>query len=154
MSSRLAVIPVYYVRYSRDYVDPAKAEEARKAGNEMFQSSKYPEAIRLYDESIKRAPADPRGYSNRAAAYTKLGSPIEALKDCEKALELDPNFNKAYLRKAQCHYMMKDFHKALDTYDKALKLFPEVCVDYLVLLAVLCSYYCTACHHWLHRILI
>lgn len=111
---------------AKDYQDPAKAEEARKLGNEMFTAQKFPEAIKYYDEAIKRAPLDPRAYSNRAAAYSKLGSPHVALKDCEKCLELDPNFNKGYLRKGQCHFMMKDYHKALETYDRGLKLFPEV----------------------------
>jgi stress-induced-phosphoprotein 1 len=36
-----------------------------------------------------------------------------ALKDADKALELDPNFIKVYARKANIHSMMKENHKAL-----------------------------------------
>jgi stress-induced-phosphoprotein 1 len=32
---------------------------------------------------------------------------------------------KAYLRKGTCHHFLKEYHKALDTYDKGLKLDPE-----------------------------
>ena len=48
-----------------------------------------------------------------------------ALKDAEKCLQLDPNFVKAYLRKGTCHHFMKEYHKALDSFDKGLKLDPE-----------------------------
>ena len=48
----------------------------------------------------RRNPADAKIYSNRAACYTKLMSFDLSLKDCDKAIELDPKFIKAYLRKA------------------------------------------------------
>ena len=50
--------------------------------------------------SHRRNPADAKIYSNRAACYTKLMSFDLSLKDCDKAIELDPKFIKAYLRKA------------------------------------------------------
>ena len=48
-----------------------------------------------------------------------------AMKDAEKCLELDPNFAKAYLRKGTCHHFMKEYHKALEAFDRGLKLEPE-----------------------------
>ena len=48
-----------------------------------------------------------------------------ALKDAEKCLEIDPNFVKAYYRKGTCHHLMKEYHKAMEAYDKGLKLDPE-----------------------------
>lgn len=47
------------------------------------------------------------------------------MKDAEKCLSLDPNFVKGYLRKATCHHFMKEYHKALSTYDQGLKIDPE-----------------------------
>ncbi len=49
----------------------------------------------------RRNPTDAKIYSNRAACYTKLMSFDLALKDCERAIELDPQFIKAYLRKVR-----------------------------------------------------
>ena len=48
----------------------------------------------------RRNPSDAKIYSNRAACYTKLRSFDLSLKDCEKAIELDPKFIRAYLHKA------------------------------------------------------
>ena len=58
-----------------------------------------------------------------------------ALKDAEKCIELCPTFGamiwivyflqvavKGYTRKAICHFYMKEYHKALESYDKGLKI--------------------------------
>ncbi len=49
----------------------------------------------------------------------------QALKDAEKCLELDDKFVKAYLRKGTCHHLMKEYHKAIDAFDKGLNLDPS-----------------------------
>lgn len=64
---------------------------------------------------IQRAPEDPRGYSNRAAALAKLMSFPEAVKDCDEAIKRDPKFMRAYIRKAQAQLAMRDYNKCLDT---------------------------------------
>ena len=77
--------------------------EAKQKGNELFKAGDFSGAVKNYTEAIKRNPADAKIYSNRAACYTKLMSFDLALKDCDKAIELDPEFIKAYLRKAMVH---------------------------------------------------
>ena len=59
-------------------------------------------------------------YSNRAACYTKLFSLNEALKDADLCIELAPDFVKGYSRKAAAQYFMKDYDKAMQTYQKGL----------------------------------
>lgn len=48
-----------------------------------------------------------------------------ALKDAEKCIQIDPKFIKGYIRKATIHHFMKEYHKALSTYDQGLKIDPE-----------------------------
>ena len=62
----------------------------------------------------KRAPEDPRGYANRAAALIKLMTFPGAVADCDEAIKRDPKFIKAYLRKAQAYFAMKEYSKCLD----------------------------------------
>ncbi len=68
---------------------------------------------------IKRAPDDPRGYSNRAACFIKLLSFPSAVQDCDEAIKRDPNFIRAYLRKAQAYFAMREYNKCLDVCQEA-----------------------------------
>ncbi len=100
--------------------DPVKAEEERELGNARFKEGKFPEAVHHYSEAIKRNPRDHRAYSNRSACYTKLAAWNEGLKDAETCIELAPTFGKGYSRKGAVQFFMKDYDKALATYQAGL----------------------------------
>jgi len=107
------------------YLDPAKAEEHREAGNAFFKENKMADAKREYDEAVKRNPMDAKLYSNRAAALTKLLAYPDALRDLDECLKLDPKFIKAYSRKGAAHFFMKEYNKALKAYDDGIKMDPD-----------------------------
>jgi len=107
------------------YIDPVKAEEAREEGNAKFKAQDWPGAVAAYTEMTKRAPEDPRGYSNRAAAFVKLLEFPSALEDCDKAIEKDPKFIRAYIRKAQAYLGMREYSKCVDACDEANKVDAE-----------------------------
>jgi stress-induced-phosphoprotein 1 len=107
------------------YIDIDKSQKAREEGNAAFRAADFPKAIEWYTEAHRRNPQDPVPLSNRAAAYMKLGEVPSALRDIDKALELDPKFVRAYARKGQAHMLMKEYHKALDAYEKGLELDPN-----------------------------
>ena len=87
------------------YINPEIAEEHKNKGNEFFKAGDFPSAIKEFDEGVKRDPNNKFIYSNRAFAYIKLMEPVRALKDADKALELDPEFVKAWARKGTCHQL-------------------------------------------------
>ncbi|RMZ86938.1 hypothetical protein DV736_g5842, partial [Chaetothyriales sp. CBS 134916] len=101
------------------YVDPQKAEEARLLGAEKWKAGDWPAAVEAYTEMTKRAPDDPRGYSNRAAAMIKLLAFPSAIQDCDEAIKREPNNVKAYLRKAQALFGMKEYNRCLDVCTEA-----------------------------------
>ncbi|KAL1855027.1 Hsp90 cochaperone [Paecilomyces lecythidis] len=108
------------VKAERDaYIDPAKAEEARELGQKKFQEADWPGAVDAFTEMTKRAPDDPRGFSNRAAALIKLMAFPQAVQDCDEATKRDPKFIRAYIRKAQALQAMKEYNKALDVLEEA-----------------------------------
>ncbi|KPI38732.1 Heat shock-like protein [Cyphellophora attinorum] len=103
------------------YLDPEKAEEARILGGEKWKAADWPGAVEAYTEMTKRAPDDPRGYSNRAAAMIKLLAFPSAIQDCDEAIKRDPKMTKAYLRKAQALFGMKEYNRCLDACTEALE---------------------------------
>ncbi|KAL7897261.1 hypothetical protein HDV63DRAFT_390389 [Trichoderma sp. SZMC 28014] len=104
------------------YIDPAKAEEAREEGNKKFKEMDFPGAVAAYSEMVKRAPEDPRGYSNRAAAFVKLFEFPSAVDDCNLAIKKDPTFIRAYIRKAQAYFGMRKYSECVDACDEALRV--------------------------------
>jgi stress-induced-phosphoprotein 1 len=103
------------VKAVRDaYINPEDAEKARELGQKKFQDADWPGAVDAFTEMTKRAPDDPRGFSNRAAALIKLMAFPQAVQDCDQAIKLDPKFIRAYMRKSQALIAMKEYNKALD----------------------------------------
>ena len=103
------------------YISPEEAEKARELGGQKFKEGDWPGAVEAYTEMTKRAPNDPRGYSNRAAALIKLMTFPGAVADCDEAIKRDPKFIRAYLRKAQTYFAMKEFNKCVDVCTEALE---------------------------------
>jgi len=112
-------------RADEAYISPEKAEEARAEGNALFKEGKFVEALAKYEEAMKRNPKDHVPYSNRAACYQKLMEWQLALKDADTCVAMEPTFLKGWSRKASIHYYMKEYHKAMDSYNMILKLEPD-----------------------------
>ncbi|KAK2708947.1 hypothetical protein QYM36_014541 [Artemia franciscana] len=104
------------------YVNPELAEQEKEKGNELFKKGQFSEALKYYTEAIKRNPDDAKLYSNRAACYTKLAAFDLGLKDCEKCLEIDPKFTKAWIRKGKILQGMQQYTKASAAYQSAIEL--------------------------------
>ncbi|KAI4216537.1 MAG: hypothetical protein LQ351_001026 [Letrouitia transgressa] len=102
------------------YVNPEEADKARELGNQKFKEADWPGAVEAYTEMTKRAPEDPRGFSNRAAALIKLMTFPSAINDCDEAIKRDPKFIRAYLRKAQALFTMKEYNKCIDVCSEAM----------------------------------
>ncbi len=107
------------------YINPEIAEQENQKANELYKAGKFPEALKVYEEAIKRNPKLPKYYTNRAQCYIKLMEFYQAIKDCESAIKIDPKTLKAYQKKANCHFITKEYHKVLKTIDDGLKLFPD-----------------------------
>merc|ERR1719220_547912 len=88
------------------YFDETKAQEAKDKGNELFKKGQFPDAIKAYEEGLKRtADGDcdmkAKLLSNRAGCYSKLMEFHRAQKDCEEALKFKPDLSSAGFEKVQ-----------------------------------------------------
>ncbi|CAM9636795.1 unnamed protein product [Discosporangium mesarthrocarpum] len=102
------------------YINPELALEAKGRGNDHFRAGSWAEAIKDYEEAVKRDPSNAAYRNNLAAALTKIGDFNSAKTACEKALEIDPKYVKAWAKKGDIEFFMKEYHKALDSYNKGL----------------------------------
>ncbi|XP_020575054.1 TPR repeat-containing thioredoxin TTL1-like [Phalaenopsis equestris] len=81
-------------------VDP---EELTKVGNEHYKKGQFTEALGFYHRAIEMCPSNAACWNNKAAALIGLGRLGEAVKDCEEAIRLNPNYSKAHQRLACLH---------------------------------------------------
>lgn len=65
------------------------------------------------------------GYLNLAMCYLKTEKHIEAQKNCDKALEIDPKNEKGLFRLGQAHFGQKDFEMAKLDFLKLLEIDPN-----------------------------
>jgi len=98
------------------YINPEIAEQHKTRGNELFTAGDFVNALKEFNEGVRRDPANKFLYSNRCACLLKLMDPVSALKDAEYAIKLDPKFVKAWARKGTCHQMQKEYHKAMEAF--------------------------------------
>ncbi|CAE6005182.1 unnamed protein product [Arabidopsis arenosa] len=86
------------------------ANEAKLEGNKLFGNGVYEEALLKYELALQFAQEVLESeelrsicYSNRAICYLKLGIYAEAIEECTKAIELNPSYTKAFVRRAEAH---------------------------------------------------
>ncbi|GLG97289.1 FK506-binding protein 59 [Gryllus bimaculatus] len=100
------------------------ATQEKDKGNEFFKAREYKEAIEHYSSSIAIEPS-PVAYNNRAMAHIKLEQYLEALRDCNKVLELEPNNVKALHRRGIAYKHRGNYQQALDDFLRILQLEPS-----------------------------
>ncbi|KAJ8467330.1 hypothetical protein OPV22_029882 [Ensete ventricosum] len=101
------------------------AEIFKSKGNDCIRMKLYSEAIELYTCAIAIC-EKAIYYSNRAAAYTNVKKYSEAIEDCLKSIEIDPNYSKAYSRLGSAYFAQENYRDALEKgYLRALELDPN-----------------------------
>lgn len=104
------------------YQDDEKADEAKQRGNEFFRNKDFGPAVKEYEEAVKRAPKNAPIRNNLSAALCKVMDFNGAKREIEVALDIDPKYVKAWARKGDIEVVMKENHKAIESYKKGLGL--------------------------------
>ncbi|XP_050318645.1 mitochondrial import receptor subunit TOM70 [Bactrocera neohumeralis] len=91
----------------------------KNEGNVCYRNGKYDEAISFYDKAIDKCPIENRTdlaifYQNRAASYEMLKKWNRVKEDCSRSLEFNPQYAKAYYRRAKAHEATNDLMECLD----------------------------------------
>ncbi|KAL6643243.1 hypothetical protein ACP70R_021424 [Stipagrostis hirtigluma subsp. patula] len=110
----------------------SQANDAKAEGNKLFSAGQYDEALSQYEMALQIAAElesaeDIRSacHSNRAVCFLKLGKYDETIKECTKALELNPSYLKALLRRAEAHEKLEHYDEAIADMKKIIELDPS-----------------------------
>ncbi|KAG8008353.1 Macrophage colony-stimulating factor 1 receptor 2, partial [Nibea albiflora] len=103
----------------------------KEQGNKQFKAGDWLEAERSYKEALVLCPvcfSKERAvlFSNRAAARLHLDMKDQAITDCTRAIELNPDYVRALLRRAELYEQTDKLDEALEDYKKVLELDPNL----------------------------
>ncbi|CAB1421735.1 unnamed protein product [Pleuronectes platessa] len=101
----------------------------KEKGNIQFKVRDYTAADVTYTEALVLCPVCFPGersvlFSNRAAARLHLDLKEQAISDCTRAIELNPDYVRALLRRAELYEQTEKLDEALDDYKKVLERDP------------------------------
>ncbi|XP_069681469.1 RNA polymerase II-associated protein 3-like isoform X1 [Periplaneta americana] len=110
-------------------IDEVKLREEavyeKEMGNDFVKKQKWKEAIQCYSRAIKCYAYDAIFYANRALCYLKTGDNRSAEVDCTTALQLDPNYVKAYQRRAMARAALGQLQEARVDLLRVMELEPK-----------------------------
>ena len=83
--------------------DLKNPETLKDLGNKAFTLRHFDEAIKHYTSAIELSSNAPNHiyFANRANGYLETNKYQLCIEDCDKALQIEPNFLKSFYRKAK-----------------------------------------------------
>ncbi|CAL8080678.1 unnamed protein product [Calicophoron daubneyi] len=100
-----------------DNADAKKAEAQAKFSEGDFES-----AVALFTEAIKLNPKSALFYARRASCYVKMEKPCAAIRDCDKAISLNPDSAQPYKWRGMANKMLGRWEEAFKDLQMSLKL--------------------------------
>ncbi|KAH1067850.1 hypothetical protein J1N35_032837 [Gossypium stocksii] len=110
----------------------AQANDAKMEGNKLFGNGQFEEALLQYEIALQITAEMPTAvefrsvcHSNRAACFLKQGKYEDTIKECTKALDLNPSYIKALVRRGEAHEKLQNFEEAIADMKKILEFDPS-----------------------------
>jgi len=111
---------------AKDIYKKAKSlKQKKEEGNTAFKSGNLDEAYKLYSEALSIDPCNrstnAKLYFNRATVAAKQRKLQDSIADCDSALDLDPSYTKALLRRAKSYMETEQYEDAVRDYEMVHK---------------------------------
>ena len=105
-------------------------ESVKNKANDIFKQKKYEEAIEEYTKILEFDPSNKKFKSlilaNRALCYQKLNKNVEALRDSNQSIKLNPFYARGYIKRGNVYMELKMFDDARADFQKAKDLDPNI----------------------------
>ena len=105
-------------------------EELRSRAKSSISSKNFPEAIKLYEKGLEVSlDTDNNGkailHGNISMCYVSMNKTDDAIHHANESIKNDPQYVKAYYRKAQAYISQKQFHQAKEALLEGLNIKPD-----------------------------
>ncbi|OAD62404.1 Stress-induced-phosphoprotein 1, partial [Eufriesea mexicana] len=93
----------------------------KQKGNSALEDGKYEEAIKYYTEAIGLDENNHVLYSNRSAAFSRVGKYEQALEDAKKTVSLKPDWVKGYSRMGSAWAHLGNIVESIKAYQAGIE---------------------------------
>nr|XP_020666016.1 putative protein FAM10A4 [Pogona vitticeps] len=91
-----------------------EAEQKKEEAYAALEEGELQNAIDLFTEAIKLNPKSSHLYANRASIFVRMQKPNAAIRDCNKASELNPEDGQAYKWRGKAHMLLGHWEEAAE----------------------------------------
>ncbi|XP_014672231.1 PREDICTED: hsc70-interacting protein-like, partial [Priapulus caudatus] len=98
------------------------SNEKRGEAMAALSNGELESAIKLFTEAMKMNPGSALLHAKRASVYLKMQKPNAAIRDCNIALEINPDSAAAFKFRGRAHRLLGNFEKAAHDLQTACKL--------------------------------
>ena len=104
-------------------------ELIKKKGNDLYEQKNYQEAIKEYTKALELDPTNKKYNSiiliNRALCFQKIEKYNYTINDATQSIKINPNYARAYVKRANVFLKIKNFKAAMEDFEKAKKIDPS-----------------------------
>jgi tetratricopeptide (TPR) repeat protein len=104
----------------------AEIDRLLEAGVAEMSAERYPKAIEIFSEVIKRNPKFAEGWNKRATAYFLAGDMRKSLADCDEVMKRNPQHFGALSGYGQIYVRLEQYEKAIGYFRRALAVNPNL----------------------------
>ena len=104
----------------------ASIDKMLSDGKSLLEDEAYEEAVERFTEVIEAAPAFAEGYNQRAIAYFLMEEGSKSIRDCKRAIALNPNHFGAFAGMGHVYVRLGKIEEAIEAYKQALLINPNL----------------------------
>lgn len=108
------------IKLTREMMD--QADEKKEEAFDVLEKGDLQSSLELFTEAIKLNPQSSVMYVNRARVFVKLKKPTAAIRDCNKASEIDSKSVLPYKWRGKAYFLLGKWNKAAEDFTRACQL--------------------------------